>query len=137
MATNPKTIEPKSIQTWGKKVRYLGAAHSGTGAARIMHLTSVALMPLAIAFVWILARMSRMDFSEARAELGSIGPAILMILFVGAALWHMKVGMQSIVDDYIHDKHLKEASLLANTFVAVVLAACCFYAILRMGFTPV
>ena len=52
-----------SIQTWGKKVRYLGAAHSGTGAARVMHLTSVALMPLAIAFVWVVVRLSRMDFA--------------------------------------------------------------------------
>ena len=137
MANEPKSIQAKSIQTWGKKVRYLGAAHSGTGAARIMHLTSVALIPLSIAFVWILVRLSRMDFAAARAELGKTVPAILMILFVGASLWHMKVGMQSIIDDYIHDRHLKEASLLANTFFSVVLAAACIYAILRMGFAPV
>ncbi len=129
--------EPKTIQTWGKKVRYLGAAHSGTGAARIMHLTSVALLPLSIAFVWEVVRLSRKDFAGARAELGTTLPAILMILFVGASLWHMKVGMQSIIDDYIHDRHLKEASLLANTFLAIVIAACCIYAVLRMSFAPV
>ena len=129
--------DTKSIQTWGKKVRYLGAAHSGTGAARIMHLTSVALLPLSIAFVWEVVRLSRKDFAGARAELGTTLPAILMILFVGASLWHMKVGMQSIIDDYIHDRHLKEASLLANTFFAIVIAACCIYAVLRMSFAPV
>ena len=137
MANDTKSIQAQSIQTWGKKVRYLGAAHSGTGAARIMHLTSLALMPLSIAFVWTLVRLSRMDYAAARAELGKTVPAILMILFVGASLWHMKVGMQSIIDDYVHGRHAKEAALVANTFLAVLVAACCFYAVLRMSFAPV
>ena len=126
-----------TIQTWGKKVRHLGAAHSGTGAARTMHLTSVALMPLTIAFVWIVARLSRMDYAAARAELGKTLPAILVILFVGASIWHMKVGMQSIIDDYIHGRHAKEAALIANTFFSVLVAAGCIYAVLRMSFAPV
>ena len=126
-----------TIQTWGKKVRYLGAAHSGTGAARTMHLTSVALMPLTIAFVWIVARLSRMDYAAALAEIGSFLPSIVTILFVGASIWHMKVGMQSIIDDYIHGRHAKEASLLANTFFSILVAACCIYAVLRMSFAPI
>ena len=127
-----KDIE--SIQTWGKKVRYLGAAHSGTGAARVMHLTSVALIPLAVAFVWILVRVSHMDYAGARAELGKTCPAILMLLFVGASVWHMKVGMQAIIDDYLHDRHLKEAALIANLFFAVVVGFCCVFALLKLSF---
>jgi succinate dehydrogenase / fumarate reductase membrane anchor subunit len=129
------TKDVESIQTWGKKVRYLGAAHSGTGAARALHLTSVALMPLTIAFVWILARASHADYAGARAELGATCPAILMLLFVGASIWHMKIGMQAIIDDYIHSRHAKEAALIANTLFSAVLGLCCVFALLKISFT--
>lgn len=123
-----------SIQTWGKKVRYLGAAHSGTGAARIMHLTSVALIPLTIAFVWNLIAASQMDYAGARVYLGQPCPTILMLLFVGACLWHMKVGMQAIIDDYVHEHHLKDWALMANTFFAIVIGAACVYSLLKVSF---
>ena len=126
------TKDTETIQTWGKKVRYLGAAHSGTGAARLMHLSSIALMPLAIAFVWILVRLSRLDYGAARAEFGKTCPALLVLLFTGAAIWHMKVGMQSIIDDYVHDHHVKEAALILNLFFAIVVGVCCVFAILKM-----
>lgn len=123
-----------AFQTASKKVRYLGSAKSGVGDARLMHLTSVALIPLGIAFVWILARASHLDYAAARAEIGRICPSILMLLFVGASIWHMKVGMQSIIDDYIHERHLKEWALIANLFFAVGVGFCCLYALLKVSF---
>lgn len=123
-----------SITTWGKKVRHLGSAHSGVGAARLMHVTSLALMPLGIAFVWILAMLSHRDYAGARALVGSTVPAILMLLFVTASIWHMQVGMRSIIDDYVHDRHIKELALIANLFFSIVLALACIYSVLRMSF---
>ncbi len=126
-----------SIETWGKKVRYLGTARSGTGAARAMHLTSVALIPLTFAFVWLVILATTKDYAGARALFGRPCPAILMFLFVGASVWHMKVGMQAIIDDYIHEKHLKEWALIANTFFAVVIGAACLYSLLKVSFVSV
>lgn len=123
-----------SLQTPAKKVRYLGAAHSGTGAARAMHLTSVALIPLAIAFVWILVTVSTKDYAGARAELAKPCPAILMLLFVGASIYHMKIGMQAIIDDYFHGRHLKDWALMANLFFAVAVGLACIYALLKVSF---
>lgn len=126
--------DPNSLLTAGKKVRYLGTARSGTGAARIMHLTSVALIPLAIAFVWLVATLVGKDYAGARAELGQPCPAIIMLLFVSASVWHMKIGMEAIIDDYIHEHHLKEAALLANLFFSVVVGLACLYSILKISF---
>lgn len=123
-----------SLQTASKKVRYLGTARSGTGAARTMHLTSVALIPLAIAFVWIVVSLSTKDYAGARAELGRPCPAILMLLFVGASILHMKVGMQAIIDDYIHDRHLKDWALMANLFFSTVIGLACVYSLLKVSF---
>ncbi len=123
-----------SLQTASKKVRYLGAAHSGTGAARAMHLTSVALIPLAIAFVWILVTVSTADYAGARAELAKPCPAILMLLFVGASIYHMKLGMQAIIDDYLHDRHVKDWALMANLFFALVVGLACIYSLLKISF---
>ena len=123
-----------SLQTPAKKVRYLGAAHSGTGAARAMHLTSVALIPLAIAFVWIVVTVSTKDYAGARAELAKPCPALLMLLFVGASIYHMKIGMQAIIDDYIHERHMKDWALMANLFFAVVVGLACIYSLLKVSF---
>ena len=123
-----------SLQTPAKKVRYLGAARSGTGAARAMHLTSVALIPLAIAFVWIVVTVSTKDYAGARAEFAKPCPALLMLLFVGASIYHMKIGMQAIIDDYIHERHMKDWALMANLFFAVVVGLACIYSLLKVSF---
>ena len=123
-----------SIKTAGKKIRYLGSAKSGVAEARAMHLTSVALIPLTIAFVWILLSLVGKDYATARALLGQPLPAILMLLFVAAGIWHMKLGMQAIIDDYVHEHHLKDWALLANTFFAALVATACVYSLLKVSF---
>ena len=125
-----------SLQTASKKVRYLGSAKSGVGAARAMHLTSVALVPLAIAFVWVLITLLGKDYAGVRTELKHPLPALVMLLFVGASLYHMKLGMQVIIDDYVHDHHLKDAALIANLFFCIAVGLACVYSLLKVSFTP-
>ena len=126
--------DPRSLKTASKKINHLGSAKSGVSEARAMHLTSVALVPLSIAFVWILVSLIHKDFAAARAELGQPFPAIVMLLFVGAGIYHMKLGLQAIIDDYVHGHHAKDLALMANTFFSVAIGLACIYALLKMSF---
>jgi len=125
----------QSIKTASKKIRHLGSAKSGVGAARAMHVTSVALVPLTIAFVWVLLSLVGKDYGAVRAELASPLPALLMLLFVGTGIYHMKLGMQVIIDDYVHDHHLKDWALIANTFFSALVGLACLYALLKVSLT--
>ena len=124
----------KSITTAGKRIRYLGSAKSGVGAARAMHVTSLALVPLTIAFVWLVLGLVGKDYAAVHATLAAPLPAILMLLFVGTGIYHMKLGMQVIIDDYVHEHHLKDWALVANTFFSAVIGLACLYALLKISF---
>jgi succinate dehydrogenase / fumarate reductase membrane anchor subunit len=66
--------------------------------------------------------------------LGSPLVAILMLLFVGMSVYHMWIGMQEIVIDYVHGEGLKFAVLLANSFYCVAIGVACGFAILKLSF---
>lgn len=127
--------DPLSLRTAASKVRYLGTARSGSGPARAMHVTSIALMPLAIAFVWILAILVHKDYAAARAALAHPLSGVLMLLFVGASIYHMKLGMQTIIDDYVHGSHAKSWALIANLFFSVLVGLACVYSLLKISFS--
>ena len=126
--------DPASIRTATSRVRYLGTARSGTRDSWHMRVTSIALIPLSIAFVWLILSLVHKDYAAARAELSRPIPAILMVLFLLSSVYHMKLGMQSIIDDYIHETHLKDWSLMANLFFSISLGIACVYAILKLSF---
>ncbi|MGA2045833.1 MAG: succinate dehydrogenase, hydrophobic membrane anchor protein [Roseiarcus sp.] len=122
-----------SLRTPLGKVRYLGAARSGVREDWLMRLTSAALIPLTIAFVWLMLSLVARDYNGVRAELGHPLPAIIVMLFVLVGIRHMQIGMRSIIADYIHG-HAREWALMANLFFAAALALACIYAVLRIGF---
>jgi succinate dehydrogenase / fumarate reductase membrane anchor subunit len=115
------------------RVRYLGSARSGMREDWFMRLSSAALVPLTIAFVWLLLSLLPKDYNGVRAELGHPIPALIMMLFVLAGIYHMQLGMRSVIVDYIPG-HAREWALMANLFFAAVLALACVYAVLRIGF---
>ena len=125
--------DPGSLRSALGRVRYLGSARSGMRDDRVMRLTSVALVPLTIAFVWVLLSLLTEGYNDVRADLARPAPAIIVLLFVVAGVWHMQLGMRSIILDYIHGR-AREWALLANLFFCVVLGLVCVYAVLRIGF---
>jgi succinate dehydrogenase / fumarate reductase membrane anchor subunit len=127
------TSENKSLRSPLSRVRYLGSARSGAGENWSMRLTSAALIPLTIAFVWVMLSLLSKDYHGARTELSRPLPAIIVMLFVLAGIHHMQVGMRSIIFDYLHG-HAKEWALMVNLFFAAALALACVYAVLRIGF---
>jgi len=95
--------------------------------------TSAALVPLTIAFVWLLLSLLSKDYNGVRSELGHPFPAILTMLYVLVGLYHMELGMRSIIADYVHGR-AREWALMANLFFVGALALACVYAVLRIGF---
>ena len=116
------------------RVRGLGAAHDGTGHFWHMRVTSVALVPLTIAFVVIVVSLLGSSHARAQQILGSPLVAMLMLLFIGTGIYHMWLGMQEIIVDYVHAELLKLTSLMANTFFCVAVGLAAAYAIFKLSF---
>ncbi len=115
------------------RVRHLGAAKSGTRDLWLMRVTSTALLFLAIVFIWIVLSLVGKDLSEVRAEFAEPLPAILMLLFILASVVHMKIGMQSIIDDYVHGPLVKEFAMMANLFFCVATGVAAIFAVLKLS----
>ncbi len=116
------------------RVRNLGSAHSGTMHFWRQRLTSVALIPLSIAFVFIAIAMLGRNHAAALQILGSPLIAITMLLFIGTTVYHMWLGMQVVIEDYVHDELPKILLLMGNTFFCITVALACVYAILQISF---
>ncbi len=125
---------PSDLRTPLGRVRFLGSARSGTTDAWFIHLTSVALIPLTVGFVWLMLDLLRKDYNGVRAELARPIPAILLLAFILAGIVHMEFGARSIIVDYI-DGQSRAWALAANTLFAALLALACDYATLRIAFT--
>jgi succinate dehydrogenase / fumarate reductase membrane anchor subunit len=125
---------PRHMHDEARRVRYLGSAHSGTGHAKAMRLTSLALVPLTIAFVWIVLALVGKSYDEAHAFMARPVPAIVMLLVLLAGIHHMQLGMRTIIEDYVHGEHAKDWSLAANLFFAIAVGVACVYAVLRLSF---
>jgi succinate dehydrogenase / fumarate reductase, membrane anchor subunit len=125
---------PSDLRTSLGRVRFLGSARTGTSDAWIVHVTSVALVPLSIGFVWLVLDLLSKDYNGVRAELASPIPAILLLAFIIAGIVHMELGMRSIILDYIGGQ-ARAWALAANTCFAALLALACVYATLRIAFT--
>src|SRR5208282_2582629 len=125
---------PSDLRTPLGRVRFLGSARMGTTDAWLVHLTSVALIPLTLGFVWLILDLLRKDYNGVRAELARPVPAILLLAFILAGIVHMELGMRSIIIDYIGGQ-TRVWALAANTCFAALVALACVYATLRIGFT--
>ena len=123
----------KSLRTPLGRARFLGSARLGTDEAWRLHVTAAALIPLSIAFVWLVLALLHKDYNGVRAELSHPIPAIALLLFVLFGVYHMQIGMRSIILDYVHG-HAREWALIANAVFAAALALVCVYAELRIGF---
>ena len=122
-----------SLRTPLSRVRYLGSARSGTRDALMMRVTSAGLIVLTIAFVWLVLSLLSKDYNGVRVALGHPIPAIAMMLFVLVGIYHMQIGMRSIILDYVHG-HAKDWALMANTGFSAALALTCIYSVMRIGF---
>ena len=116
------------------RVLGLGSAKSGTEHFWRQRLTAVANVPLTVAFVVIVVGLLGRNHAAVVQILGSPLVAIIMLLFIASITTHMRIGMQVIIEDYVHDEVTKLVLLMANTFFAVAVGLACAFAILMLSF---
>jgi succinate dehydrogenase / fumarate reductase membrane anchor subunit len=116
------------------RVRGLGAAKSGTEHFWLQRLTAVANVPLTIAFVVIVVSLLGRNHAWAAQILGSPLVAIIMLLFVVSVTSHMRVGMQVIIEDYVHEEPMRLILIMLNTFFTLAVAVASIYGILKLSF---
>ncbi|MGJ4927888.1 succinate dehydrogenase, hydrophobic membrane anchor protein [Bradyrhizobium sp. HKCCYLS2038] len=115
------------------RVRNLGAAHSGTGDFWRQRITAVAMTLLIVPVVVVVIMLLGRNQAGAAQILGSLPIALIMLLFVVASCWHMKIGMQVIIEDYVHSEPIKLVAVMANNFFAVTVAIASIYALIKLS----
>ena len=123
-----------SMKTPMKRVRGLGSARTGTDHFWLQRLTALANIPLTIGFLCVVYAALGKDAAAARAVLSRPFDAFIIALFVISCAVHMKLGMQTIIEDYIHGEASKLALLALNTLFAFLIAAACVFAVLKLTF---
>jgi succinate dehydrogenase / fumarate reductase membrane anchor subunit len=116
------------------RVRGLGSAKSGTEHFWRQRLTAVANIPLTIAFVLIVMMLLGRNHAAVIQILGSPLITIIMLLFVASVTYHMRLGMQVVIEDYVHDEVSKLILLMANTFFTIAIGVVCAFALLKISF---
>jgi succinate dehydrogenase / fumarate reductase membrane anchor subunit len=116
------------------RVGGLGSAKRGTEHFWQMRLTSVASIPLTIAFIIIVVNLLGRNQAAAQQILGTPLVAIVMLLFILTNIHHMWQGMQVVIEDYVHGEIAKLSLLMANTFFCFGSAAACVYALFKLSF---
>lgn len=115
--------------------RGLGSAKSGTGHHIKQRVSAIALVVLIPWFLYAVIAASRGGYEGATAWLAQPWNAILMILTLGAAFYHMRLGMQVVIEDYIQKAGMKQGLLILNTFVCVGLFAATALSVLKVWIT--
>ncbi|MEP0519470.1 MAG: succinate dehydrogenase, hydrophobic membrane anchor protein [Hyphomicrobiales bacterium] len=123
-----------SMRTPLKSVRHLGSAKDGTTHFWQQRLTAVANVPLVIAFVVLVIMLSNASHAEFIATIGSPLGAVIMIATILSVSWHMRLGMQVIIEDYIHSEGLKVLLVIGNTFFTAAIALISVFAVLKLSF---
>ena len=126
-------MNPKSLRSPLGQVKGLGSARSGTGHFIAQRLTALALIPLSIWFCFSLAGMPQMDYATFTAWLTSPVSSSLMILTILTTFYHLHLGVQVVIEDYISDHAIRIVGIIAVQFASILLAVTGVVSVLKIA----
>jgi succinate dehydrogenase / fumarate reductase membrane anchor subunit len=121
------------LRTPLKTVRGLGSAQGGTGHFVIQRITAVALAVLSLWFVWLCLALFHADYAAAHALAARPCNAVLLAAFVVALFWHAQLGLQVVIEDYVHTPWLEVALQILVKLLAVLGALASLFALVRIA----
>jgi len=116
------------------RVRHLGSAKEGVQHWWAQRLTALALVPLTIWFVASVAWLAGADHAGFTAWIARPYNALLMIVLLAAGFHHAQLGLQVVIEDYVHGEGCKLAALVVVKFAALLLALAGIFAVLKIAF---
>ncbi|MBT3914768.1 MAG: succinate dehydrogenase, hydrophobic membrane anchor protein [Rhodospirillaceae bacterium] len=116
------------------RVRGLGSANEGTSHWWAQRVTAIALIPLSLWFIYSAVTLVGIDRAGFKVWLNAPGSILLMTLFVIALFYHMQLGLQVVIEDYVHNERNKIVSLVLNKLVAIFFAVSSIIALIKVAF---
>lgn len=123
-----------SMRTPLKRVRALGSAKEGADHFWKQRVTAVANLFLTLFLVWLVVSLAGADYATVKARLAHPVNAIGLGLLAISGAIHMRLGMQVIIEDYVHGELGKVVLLMLNTFFAILIGAACLFAVAKLSF---
>ena len=114
------------------RVRGLGSAKKGTEHFFMQRVTALANIPLTLFLVGALVVHAGADYTTMTAFLGNPLVGVVMLLLIVSATYHMKLGLQVVIEDYVHGEATKLLAIIANQFFALTVAVACSLAVLKL-----
>ena len=124
-----------SLQSPLGRVLGRGSARQGVSHWWVQRLTAIALIPLTLWFVLRVTGLSDYEHDTVRAWIATGWHPVWLILLIGTLAWHSALGVQVVLEDYVHEKGIKVAALVTSTFLHVLAVVAGTYAVLRVAFT--
>ena len=116
------------------KVRGLGSAKEGTDHFWKQRLTAVANVPLILFLIWMVISLVGAEYEEVVSTLSNPFVSLMLLGVILSVCWHMKLGMQVVIEDYVHSEGSKIAFVILNTFFCVSIGLASAFAVLKLGF---
>lgn len=116
-----------------KRALRLGSAKHGVHHFMVQRITALALIALSVWFLVLVLGLLGSDYLTARLTLAQPFNAVLMIAFVVAVFWHAQLGLQVIIEDYVHTTWLQFTLQIAIKFLCFIAGAAAVLAVLRVA----
>jgi succinate dehydrogenase / fumarate reductase membrane anchor subunit len=123
-----------SMRTPLKTARSLGSAKEGADHFWKQRVTGVANVFLGLFLVWLIASLAGADHAAVKAKLANPLIALALLALVVSGTVHMRLGMQTIIEDYVHGEGAKIVCLMLNTFFSGFIALATTFAVLKISF---